>query len=96
MLLAEFAHNSFVNKTTGLSPFEIVTGFKSRRPIDLVPIAHHHSRVSDSASAFLSHICALHEEIRDKLNENNSDYKAVADLYRRLRTFNIGDYVMVA
>ena len=58
-------------------------------------MAHHHFRVSDSVSAFASHIRALHEEIREKIIKNNADYKASADLHCQLRTFNIGDYVMV-
>jgi len=58
-------------------------------------MAHHHSKVSDSASAFASHIRALHEEIREKIMKNNADYKASADLHRRLKIFNVGDYVMV-
>ena len=57
-------------------------------------MAHHHSRVSDSASAFAFHIRALHE-IGEKIIKNNADYKAFADLHSRLRTFNVGDYVMV-
>jgi len=27
--------------------------------------------------------------------KNNTDYKVFANLYRRLRIFNVGDYVMV-
>jgi len=57
-------------------------------------MAYHHFRVSDSASAFASHMRALHE-IREKIMEHNADYKDSVDLHRRLRTFNIGDYVMV-
>ena len=63
--MAEFAYIGSVNRTTCLRPFEIVTGFKSRQPVDLILMAHHHSRVSDSASVFASHIPA-HEEIREK------------------------------
>ena len=58
-------------------------------------MAHLHFRVSDSSSAFTSHIRALHEKIREKIMKNNADYKAPADLHRRLMTFNVGDYVMV-
>ena len=93
--MAEFAYNRFVNRTTGLNPFEIVNGIKPRQPVDLIPMAHHHSRVSYSASAFASHIRALHEKIREKIMKNNVDYKASADLHRRLKTFSVGDYVMV-
>ena len=57
--MTEFAYNGSVNRTMGLSPFEIVNGFKLRQPVDLIFMAHHHCRVSDSA-AFASHICALH------------------------------------
>jgi len=93
--MAKFAYNGSVNRTTSVSPFEVVIGFKSRQPIDLVPMAHHHSRVLDSASIFAPHIRALHGEIRQKIMKNNTDYKASAVLHRKLRTFNIGDYVMV-
>ena len=79
----------------GLSPFEIVNSFKPRQLVDLILMTHHHSRVSDSALAFASHIRALHEEIREKTMKNNADYKAFVDLYRRLRTFNVEDYVIV-
>ena len=72
--MPEFAYNSSANRITGLGPFKIVTGFKPRQLIDLVPITHHHFRISDSASAFTSHIRALHEKIREN-NKNNAGYK---------------------
>ena len=61
--MIEFAYNSSINRTTSLSPFEIVTDFKSRQAIELVPMAHHHSRVSNSVFAFVFHIRAFHEKI---------------------------------
>jgi len=54
--MAEYAYNSSVNRTTSLTPLKIVTDFKPRQPIDLVLMAHHHSKISDSASVFTSHI----------------------------------------
>ena len=69
--MTKFTYNGFVNRTIGLSQCEIVTGFKPRQPINLVLMAHHYSKVSDSASAFASHICALHEKIREKIMKNN-------------------------
>ena len=42
--MAEFEYNRSVNKTTGLSPFEIITGFKPKQANDLVLIARHHFR----------------------------------------------------
>ena len=91
MPITEFAYNDSVNRITSLSPFEIVTSFKLRQPVDLIPMAHYHSRVLDSASAFASHIRALHEEIREKIMKNNDDYKAFADLHCTLRIFNVDD-----
>jgi len=61
--MAEFAYNGSINRTIGLSPFEIVTGFKPRQLVDLIPMTHHHFRVLESGSAFASHIRTLHEKI---------------------------------
>jgi len=61
----KFAYNNSVNRTTGLNPFEVLTGSKLGQPIDLVPMAHYHSRVSDFTSAFASHIRALHKKIKE-------------------------------
>jgi len=41
--MAKFVYNGSINKTIGLSPFEVITGFKSRQPVDLILMAHHHS-----------------------------------------------------
>ena len=62
MPMTEFACNNSVSRTANLSPFEIVTGFRLRQLIDLVHMAYHHSRISDSASTFTSHIRALYEK----------------------------------
>lgn len=51
LLIVEFAYNSSVNKTTGMSPFEIVTGYKPRASIDLIPILATHKSF-ESASTF--------------------------------------------
>jgi len=58
-------------------------------------MAHHNSRILNSTLAFASHIRARHEKIREKIMKNNADYKASADFYHRLRTFNVEDYLMV-
>ena len=54
----------------------------------------HHSWVLGSALAFASHIRALHKKIRDEIMILNTNSKASTNFHRRLRSFNIGDYVM--
>jgi len=41
--IAEFAYNSSVNRTIGKSLHEIVYGFRSRQPIDLILMLDHYS-----------------------------------------------------
>jgi hypothetical protein len=91
---AEFAYNNSVNRSIGLSPTEVVYGYKPRQPIDLIPMSHYH-RLSESASAFASHIHDLHKEISNRIAQNNTNYKIRADLRRRFKEFNVGDFVMV-
>jgi hypothetical protein len=45
---AEFAYNSFVNRSIGLSPFEVVIGTKPCLPLDLflLPNPTHHSEAA--------------------------------------------------
>lgn len=92
--IAEFAYNSSVNRSTGHSPFEIVTGYTPRKPIDLVTLPPE-SRTSESAESFAQHLHALHSEIRRKLNLSNDNYKTTADIHRRFQEFHEGDMVMV-
>jgi len=47
-----------------MSSFEIVHGYKPKKPIDLIPMAQH-PRVSEFA--FASHIHDLHKIIRKKI-----------------------------
>lgn len=94
LLTAEFAYNSSVNRSIGMSPFEAVLGYKPRMPVDLIPITSLH-RPSASAESFAQHMHALHDEIKRRINLHNESYKMVADVHRRHVEFNIGDYVMV-
>lgn len=58
----EFVYNSSVNRTIGMIPFKIITGYKPRDPIDLIPTSAAH-RPFESMSTFASHIHLLHKEI---------------------------------
>ena len=86
---AKFAYNSSVNRTIGMSPFEVVRSYEPRQPIDLIPMAPHHIRMSESAALFASHIHDLHKEISNQIQKNNANYKAYVDLHRKAHEFNI-------
>ena len=75
---AEFAYNSSVNRSTGKSPFEIIHGYKPRKPIDLIPLPSH-ARVSESAESYAQHIKELHKEISKKIQMSNEVYKHIAN-----------------
>ena len=70
LLMAEFAYNSFVNRTTGCSPFEIVTVLLPRKPIDLVPLLIE-ARPSAEAESFSKHICDIHDDVRRNIATSN-------------------------
>ena len=77
-----------------MSPFEVVHGYKPRKPTDLIPLPQH-ARVSITAESFAQHIKELHENIRNYINKSNEIYKRQRDAHRRHQEFQEGDYVMV-
>ena len=52
---AEFAYNSFINRTIGMSAFEIVYGHHLKKLVDLIPVPLH-TRTSEIAESFTQHI----------------------------------------
>ena len=62
---AEFAYNSSINRTIGMSPFEVVHDYQPKQIIDLM--LPHHTRKSESAASFASHIHDLHKEISNQI-----------------------------
>ena len=94
MSTIEFSYNDYINRSTGKSPFQIVNGYSPRRPIDFVPLPPH-IRVYEPAENFVKHIHDLHAEIRGNISLSNKEYKLVADVQRRSKEFNVGEYAMV-
>jgi len=47
------------------------------------------------ATSFAYHIHKLHKEINIPIKKRNANYRAYADLFKKARDFNVGDYVMV-
>uniref|UniRef100_A0A2N9G4P9 Reverse transcriptase n=1 Tax=Fagus sylvatica TaxID=28930 RepID=A0A2N9G4P9_FAGSY len=92
--IAQFAYNNSVNRTIGMSPFEVVHGYKARKPLDLLPMSPH-VRMSESAEAFARHVHDLHKDISNRIHSSNTRYKVQADSRRRHLEFAVGDYVMI-
>ena len=49
--IAQLIYNSFVNRSIGASPFEVVHGYTPRKPLNLLPMSPY-VRISKSAEAF--------------------------------------------
>jgi hypothetical protein len=92
--IAQFANNNSVNRSIGMSPFEVVRGYKPRRPLDLLPMSPH-ARLSESAIEFASCMHDLHQEIIKRIHASNNQYKIQADSRRHHLEFDVGDYVMI-
>lgn len=91
---AEFAYNYSKNRTTGMSPFEIVYGKQPVHFYDLLPIQQiekYHVKGEEMAQKMQK----LHEDIGLKIAQSNPKYKQHADLKRRAKIFKEGDMVMV-
>ncbi|KAL3577705.1 hypothetical protein D5086_019209 [Populus alba] len=80
--MAKFAYNSSINRSISMSPFEVVHGYKPKKPLDLLPMSLH-ARVSESAESFARRIQVLHIEITKQIQASNAQYKLQADLHRR-------------
>ena len=77
LLIAEFTYNSSVNRTIGMSPFEVVHEYQPRQLVNLISMTPHHARTSESAASFASYIHDLHKEISNQIQKNNINYKAL-------------------
>ena len=53
-----------------------------------------HMRVSELVENFAKYIHDLHIEIRRKISLSNEEYELAADVHRRSKEFNVGEYVM--
>lgn len=71
--IADFAYNSSVNRSIGMSPFEVVWGYKPRVRVDLIHITSLH-RSSAPADSFAHNIHPLHDEIKKRINTHNDSY----------------------
>lgn len=87
---AEFAHNSSHNRSTQMSPFEIVYRSNPTIVLDLILIQWP-GRVSVDAEEMKQYIKTVHEEVWKKIVATDTDYKEVADWGRWKQLFTVGD-----
>uniref|UniRef100_A0A2N9GJN6 Integrase catalytic domain-containing protein n=1 Tax=Fagus sylvatica TaxID=28930 RepID=A0A2N9GJN6_FAGSY len=67
--IAQFAYNNSVNRTIGMSPFKVMYGCKTRKPLDLLPMSPQ-VRMSESAEAFARHVHDLHKDISNCIHSS--------------------------
>ncbi|GJX88764.1 putative reverse transcriptase domain, zinc finger, CCHC-type, aspartic peptidase domain protein [Tanacetum coccineum] len=75
---AEFAYNRSKSRTTGKTPFEVVTGVNPITPLDLTPIvkpAHFSFEGEEQAKQ----VQQLHENVRAHIEKQNAKYKERVD-----------------
>ncbi|GLT54898.1 hypothetical protein SLA2020_280570 [Shorea laevis] len=89
---AEFAYNRSKNRTTQLSPFEIVYGQNPSGVLDLTPIPRI-GRLSIKADEMADYLRGVHDQVKKAIEDNNATYKAHSDSHRRKVTFEVGDLV---
>jgi hypothetical protein len=69
----QFAYNSSINRSIGTSSFEVVHGYKPRKPLDLLPMSLY-ARVSELVESFARRIQDLHIEITKQIQASNAQY----------------------
>jgi len=90
---AEFAYNDSPNRSTGLSPFQILYGMHPRGVHELRDLGKLEKRSADGED-FAQAMRNLHEQVKQTLQDSSQKYKQRADLKRREVQFNVGDDVL--
>lgn len=90
----EFSYNDFVNRSTGLSLFQIVYGTHPKSVLELRDVKNIDRR-SAQADDFAEVMKDMHQQVRDKLIHTSEKYKQAVDLKRRDVQFKVGDMVMI-
>ena len=91
---AKFAYNNVPNHSSGKSPFEVVYICPPLHTLDLVPLPKLLG-MSIIVDHLINKMIDVYEEVKKKLEESTAKYKAIADKHKRLKSYKVGDYVMV-
>ena len=77
--MAEFSYKNSVNRSTGISPFEAITGVQQCLPIKLVPLPLE-ACLGAEANNFIKHMQQIHDKVRRHIAASNDNYKAQGDI----------------
>ena len=88
----EFAYNRSVHSTMKVSPFQVVYGFNSRAPIDLIPLPPSEITCFD-ASQRSEFILKMHETTKLNIEKMNEKYRIAASKGRKEVKLKPGDLV---
>ena len=91
---AEYAFNDSVNRSTGLTPFQIVYGNHPRGILELRDIKQM-ERTSAQAQDFAQVMKEVQEQVKDRLMKTANQYRESANKKRRDVQFKVGDLVMI-
>lgn len=75
----EFSYNSFVNRPTGKSLFQIVYGQNPQGVLDIVSLPWE-DRITNDGVSFVEHLHQLQQDVRQKLHDSNMNYKIFFEL----------------
>jgi hypothetical protein len=89
----EFAYNDSPNRSTGMSPFQIVYGMHPRGVYELRNLGKQELRSVDGEDFAVS-MQELQESVKQRLQESSGKYKQREDMKRRQVDFQVGDLVM--
>ncbi|KAI0507593.1 hypothetical protein KFK09_013719 [Dendrobium nobile] len=89
---AEFAYNSLANRSTKISPFQVVY---TKPPNHLVDLAILPKCSKSEVSKTISQAAETIQAVRERLQQSNAKYKLAADTRRRFKSFQPGELVMV-
>ena len=64
---AEFSYNNSMNRSTGKSPFEIVSGMNPRGVFDLMDVVVGEEKRSAKGEEFAKYMNSLHKDVKLKL-----------------------------
>ncbi|XP_059067985.1 uncharacterized protein LOC131858696 [Cryptomeria japonica] len=91
---AKFSYNDSVNRSTGLSPFQIVYGTHPRGVFELREV-HNIERRSSQTDDFFEVMKDIHQQVRDRLVQASEKYKQATDVTWRDVQFKVGNMLMI-